>query len=456
MSKSILITHATVFTMDTNNRVLRDTGVYTEGDRIISIGPSELLARQGFRPEITIDGSGKVILPGLIDTHVHLIEAIMRGLVPDDVNLHLWLKEWLWPLQQACDASIGITSAELCIAEMLRTGTTCFLEAQLHSNWGIEGMARAVLDSGIRGNLSKMVIDTPSYDPTGGASHPFAEDKGHSINTFRNLHRELNGKGEGRLGIWLGVNNPRACSDDLGRELNQVAIDHNTGLTMHVAETKVDLDNMSARGTTPGKWLEKTGLAGQMRVFAHGVWLTEQDISILEKSGASVAHCPSSNMKLGSGVAPVTKMIQSRLNVSLGCDGGPSNDCYDLIREMKTAALLHKVSNLDPRAITATEVLRMASINGAKAIGLEKEIGSIEVGKKADLVIIDLHDVRLYPPQGSDSNILYAASGTDVSHVIIDGRFVIEDRKFSTVDEKELLLKTERETDRLLRVAGKT
>ena len=200
--------------------------------------------------------------------------------------------------------------------------------------------------------------------------------------------------------------------------------------------------------------MNQVGLVGRNVVFAHGVWLTEREWQILASKGASVAHCPSSNMKLASGIAKVPEMLEAGVNVGLGCDGGPSNNCYDMVREMKTASLLQKARLLDPLAMRAEAVLEMATINGAKALGLQEDLGSIEVGKKADLILVSLKKPHLTPALNTVSHLVYAAEGPDVETVIIDGKIVMENRSVKTFDEEKVIQEANRRGEKLLERAG--
>ncbi|MBI4257804.1 MAG: amidohydrolase [Thaumarchaeota archaeon] len=447
MARSILVKNATVFTMDSQKRVVQDGALYAEGDKIIKIGKTEEVVKAAESPEYVINGERKALLPGLVDTHTHLVEAIMRGLVPDNVNLASWLREGVWPLQTAVDADIMEASAQLCLLEMLKTGTTSFLEAQLHTRWGIDRAASALAKSGVRGIISKMIMDQPTYE---GTKHPFPEEKDAAIKELRRLHREWNGKADGRIRIGFGINNPRVCSEQLAKEVAEVSKETGCFITMHLGETKADIVDLAKRNTTPGELVTKSGIAQRGAVFAHGVWLSDKDIALLAKAGASVAHCPSSNMKLASGIAPVPKMLKARLNVGLGCDGGPSNDCYDMFREMKTASLLHKVAALDPTIISSIEVLAMATINGAKALGVQDQLGSIEKGKKADFVLVDLKKPHFFPLQGVSSDLVYSAHGYDVSHVVVDGNVLVEDRQVKSMSEESVLNEVSRQAQRML------
>jgi cytosine/adenosine deaminase-related metal-dependent hydrolase len=224
---------------------------------------------------------------------------------------------------------------------------------------------------------------------------------------------------------------------------------------MHLSEVQEDVRYTNREfGMMPAEFMDQVGLVGSNVVFAHGVWLTEKEWAILARKGASVAHCPSSNMKLSSGIAKVPEMMQAGVNVGIGCDGGPSNNSYDMIREMKTASLLQKARTLDPLTMSAETVLEMATLNGAKALGLADRIGSIEPGKRADIIIVSMHKPHLTPAFNPVSHIAYAALGTDVETTIIDGKIVMENRQVKTLDEREVIAAANERAVKLLDRAG--
>ena len=220
--------------------------------------------------------------------------------------------------------------------------------------------------------------------------------------------------------------------------------EYDTGVTMHLAEVREDIEYFKSRGTKPGRFVHELGLTGPKSVFVHCVWLDDDDISLFAKTNTSVSHNPSSNSKLASGVAPVAKMLRAGVNVCLRTDGGPSNDSYDMVREMKLALLLQKLVTGDPSALTITDVLRMATINGAKALGLDHMLGSLEPGKRADLVIFDFKKPHLTPSLVYESNLVYSASGLDVEYVIIDGKMVVDKGRVTTLDEEDILSRARR------------
>jgi cytosine/adenosine deaminase-related metal-dependent hydrolase len=262
------------------------------------------------------------------------------------------------------------------------------------------------------------------------------------------MYRKWDGK-EGRVWVWLSPRTPGACSDSLYKELSELKEEYDVGLTMHLAEVKEDIEYFRSRGTTPAKFVKQLGLVGPKTVYVHCVWFEDEDIEIFAKTGTSISHNPSSNAKLGSGIAPISKMVRKGVNVTIGTDGGPSNDDYDMIREMKMALLLQKVRELDPTNLELSTVLRMATINGARALGLERELGSLEVGKKADFIVIDIRKPHLTPTISPLSNLIYSGTGMDVKDVVVDGRFIKKDGKVLSLNEEEVLERAEEHARRL-------
>jgi cytosine/adenosine deaminase-related metal-dependent hydrolase len=440
--------------MDSQRRVITDGAVLIDGSRIVKVGKSSEV-KSVSRAEFEIDAKGMAILPGLIDTHVHLAQALIRGCA-DDTSLIDWLQKFVWPLQGNFEAEDGKASAELCMLEMIKSGTTTFLESLLHERYGLDGIAESVLHAGMRGILSKTVMGLPGYGSQGSIMHPgMVEDGETCLRQVEDHFKRWNGRADGRIRIWYGARSLGGCSRELYQRIGQDARRLGTGITMHLNEVQEDARySRKEFGKLPGEFVDEVGLLDSRMVFAHGVWLTEREWQIFSKKGASVAHCPSSNMKLASGIAPVVEMKRAGVNVSLGCDGGPSNNCYDMIREMKTASLLQKARLLDPLVTDAEYVLEMATINGAKALGMYNEIGSLEVGKKADLVLVALRKPHLIPAFNPISQLVYAAEGSDVDTVIIDGKVVMQNRALKTLDEDLVLGNATERGAKLLERAG--
>jgi cytosine/adenosine deaminase-related metal-dependent hydrolase len=450
---SIRISGGTIVTVDKQRRVIKDGVILLEDGLIKQVGTSGDKIHGD--PDYKIDARGRVMLPGLVDTHVHLAQALIRGCA-DDTALIDWLQKFVWPLQGNFDAQDGKASAELCMLEMIKSGTTTFLESLLHSRYGLDGIAESLELSGMRGILSKTVMSLPGYGSETSIMHPgMVEDGETCLREVESHFKRWNGRADDRIRVWYGARSLGGCTPELYKQIADGSKRLGTGVTMHLSEVQEDLRYAKKEfGKLPAEFMDEVGLTGSNVVFAHGVWLTQREWAIFAKKGAHVAHCPCSNMKLASGIAPIQEMMSAGMNVGLGCDGGPSNNCYDMIREMKTASLLQKARTLNPLVMKAGTILEMATVNGAKALGLKSEIGSIEVGKKADLIIVNIRKPHLTPSFNPVSNIVYAAEGSDVETSIIDGKIVMENGVVKTLDEEKVLRIANERAPKLLERAG--
>ena len=424
--------------MNAKREIITDGAIATLDDRIVAIGKAQELKERYPDQEIT-DVGGKLIIPGLIDTHVHLAQAMIRGCA-DDMSLIEWLIKRVWVLQGNYTIDDGYTSARLCIAEMLKSGTTTFLESMLAHRYGFDGIAQAVEESGIRACLAGIVMDIGTYATQDNSMHPgLIESRETSLLGVIEAHSKWEGGARGRLHVWFGPRTPGGVTSELYREMSDYAHKYDMGITMHLAEVEADKIYLNEKfGLSPVLYAESVGLLGAKTVLVHMVWLNDADINKLAETATNVSHNPSSNSKLASGVCKVPQMLQRGVNVALGCDGGPSNNDYDMIREMKLAAILHKAVSLDPTIVPAETVLEMATINGAQALGLAHEIGSLEVGKKADLVVLDLDRLHTTPSPNPVSSLVYAATGGEVDTVMVDGRVLVQGGSLLSMSEEEV------------------
>jgi cytosine/adenosine deaminase-related metal-dependent hydrolase len=451
--ESILIEHGVVVTLDTRRRVIRDGALMIEGSRITDVGKTDELHRK-HAPEHVIDASRKLVIPGLIDCHVHLAQALIRGCA-DDVSLLDWLRKYVWPLQGNYDAEDGRVSAKLCMLEMIRSGTTSFIESMTHTRYGFDGIAKALEDSGMRGCLAKTIMDTPAYGRKQMMHEGMIEDGETSLAETINMYDRWNGKANGRIGVWFGPRSLGACSKALYEKIAEEAAKRKAGITMHLCEVKEDLRYARRKfKKSPVAFAKEVGLLTPRTVLAHAVWLTDRDIATLSKTWTSVSHCPSSNTKLASGIARIPEMLKKGVNVALGCDGGPSNNSYDMIREMKLAAYIHKVRLSDPMTMPAETVLEMATSRGARAIGMQDRLGTLEPGKLADIVLVNLDSINMVPNNNHVSDLIYAGCGTDVDTVIVDGQTIMENRKVKTLDEREIIGQARERASALLERTG--
>jgi 5-methylthioadenosine/S-adenosylhomocysteine deaminase len=449
---SLSVEGGTVVTVDRHRRVIQHGCVFIEEGKITFVGKIGEKP-PGLKPEIVIDARGRVVMPGLIDTHVHLAQALIRGCA-DDLSLVDWLQHRVWPLQGSYDESDGLLSSELCMLEMLKSGTTTFLESGLHHRYGVNGIAELTKRVGLRAFLSKMIMDGSGYGDTAGIMPPgMVEERDACLNEAESLFRNWNGVG--RIKVWLAARSLGAVSPGLYREIGEMARRLGTGLTMHLNEVPEDSTySIKQFGKTPVEMMNDLGILGERAVFAHMVWATDREVELLSKSGSSVAHCPSSNAKLASGIARVPEMIKKGVKVGLGCDGAPCNNTYDMLREMRIASLLQKARLLNPAVMPAEQVLEMATINGARALGVDNEVGSIEVGKRADLILIDTNRPSMTPLFDPVSAVVYGATGEDVETVMVDGEILMQNRIVSTIDEERVLRQAQSRGMELLERVG--
>lgn len=426
----ILIKDGYVITMDPERRVLEHGSVAIEGDRIVAVGKD---IRE--RAEVLVDAQGKAVLPGLINAHTHLSMTLLRG-VADDMSLMEWLETRIWPIEKHLTAADCYVGALLGCLEMIKSGTTCFADQYFY----MEDVARAVEEAGIRGVLSYGIIELD--DPKRRESELRAGEK---------LIKECHGKANGRVLTMFGPHAAYTCSPECLAQVKELAGKYGIGIHTHIAETEEEVGKiMKKYGKRPLEHLDAIEFLGPEVLAAHCVCLTEQEIGVIRDRGVKPVHNPVSNMKTASGVAPVPEMLAAGIPVALGTDGAASNNSLDMFNEMKFAALLNKVHKLDPTAVPAQAVLEMATINGAIALGLEKEIGSLEVGKKADLVLIDLKKPHLAPLHNVVSHLVYSAVGSDVDTVIVDGRILMRGRKVLTLEEDRVLENVQKVSDDLL------
>ena len=374
-----------------------------------------------------IDAEGKILLPGLINTHTHLSMTLFRGLA-DDMSLDSWLNDHIWPMEANLNGEYCYIGALLGAIELIKSGTTTFSDMYFY----MEDVARAVDDAGIRAVLSYGMIDFAD-----------AERREAEIKENLALYNACNGMADGRIKVFLGPHSPYTASEELLVKVRELADEYNIGIHIHVSETQKEInDSLDEKGLRPFEYLEKIGFLGPDVVAAHCVWLSDEEIDIIKKHDVKVSHNPCSNMKLASGVSPVSKLIEKGVCVSIGTDGASSNNNLDLIEELKTASLLQKVSTLDPKVLNSDESIEMATIKGAEALGLSDEIGSIEVGKKADIILIDTNAANMTPDSSSlSSNVIYSANGSNVDTTICNGKILMENKKLTALDEDEIYAK---------------
>ena len=422
-----LFQNATVLTMCDERPVLQNGFVGVAGGKVVYVGetaPEEPAVR-------TIDCRGKFLLPGLVNAHAHTAMCLMRGYA-DDYTLQTWLYEKVFPVEARLDERAILAGARLGFAEMLRTGTTSASDMYFRE----PAVAALALECGMRVSLSNAVLafDEATYDP----------EKDRAIQETRALIRDFHGAGNGRIRADAAIHAEYTSYPAVWRYVTDIARENGLVLQVHVSETKKEHEEcLARRGVTPTRALYDAGVFEAKVLAAHGVWLSDEDMDIFAEAGASVAHCPVSNLKLGSGIARLAEMKRHGMNVALGTDGCCSNNTHDLFEEVKLAALLQKGVSGDPTCVTAYESLKMATVGGAKAQGRENEIGRIAEGFDADLILIDVDSPILRPVYDPISTTVYSATGRDVCLTMVQGHILYENGQFTTIDVEQAMHEVE-------------
>jgi 5-methylthioadenosine/S-adenosylhomocysteine deaminase len=435
MSESLIIKNALVATLNDQNHIFEGS-VLVEGGIITALGES-LPARA----DEVIDARGRALLPGFVQTHIHLCQTLFRG-AADDLALIDWLKKRVWPMEAAHSADSVYASARLGVAELIRGGTTCALTMEtVHHT---EQVFRAVEESGFRATIGKCMMDKGDEVP--GQLRETTDD---SIKESLALIERWNGRAGGRIRPCFAPRFAVSCTRELLERVAELSREHGVMVHTHASENKDEIEMVEREtGRRNIEYLSDVGLAAPHVLLAHCVHLSDSELEILRATGTHVAHCPSSNLKLGSGLARVTEMIERGISVSLGADGAACNNRLDMFTEMRMAALIQKALR-GPQALPALTALRMATVEGARAIGLGEEIGSVEAGKRADLILVNLDDFHMTPRPDLVSTIVYAAEASDVDTVIIDGRIVMRERRLTTLDERAVIQQARDEAVRM-------
>ena len=440
MNESILIRNGTIVTMDTKGSIAQGD-LLIRGGRIAGIGEGI-----GADADDTIDARDCSVLPGFIQTHIHLCQTLFRG-AADDLSLIDWLKNRVWPMEAAHTKESIRASAHLGIAELIKGGTTCALtmETVRHT----EEVLRVVDESGFRATVGKCMMDKGDDVPR--ALH---EETAASIRESVALIEQWHGRGNGRIRCCFAPRFAISCTRELLSEVSELARKHKVMIHTHSSENKNECEIVEAEtGRRNVAYLDSLGISGAHVLLAHCIHLDTEEMETLSRTKTNVAHCPSSNLKLGSGLARVAEMLARKIPVSLGADGAACNNRLDMFTEMRTAALLQKLAH-GPEVLSAAQVLRMATIDGARALGLENEIGSLEVGKRADVIVVDLNQLHSSPKPDVISSLVYSAQPADVRATIIDGRIVMRDGKLSALNEGDVIVDANREASALAKRAG--
>ncbi|MBI1963900.1 MAG: amidohydrolase family protein, partial [Candidatus Rokubacteria bacterium] len=431
----ILVEHATVVTLDPERRILRDGSVLVDGRDILQVGPAREV-RPPRAPDRVIDGRRRVVLPGFVDTHVHLSEHLNRGLLLDDIPVDRYLPDWLLPLYSVMTPEEEQASALLACVEMIRTGTTTFCEAG--TLFDVAAVADAVEQVGMRAILGRW-----TWDLAGGPGR-MRQTTAEALGATEAMLAVVNGRAQGRIGAWPLLLGLGTCSAELMRGARALADRHGLGWgMMHFAShpTRKTAD------TIPLAELDALGLLAPNCKLAHMVYVDDDDIRLLARRGVKVSHCPTAGLKHTKGLAAhgrFVEMLAAGVPVSLGGDSGNGSNHFDMLRLMYLVATVYKDARLDVGVMPPEQVLEMATLRGAEALLLDRAIGSIEPGKRADLVLYDLDVPEWRPLLNPVNNLVYAATGASVRTVLIDGRVVLDDGRLTTLDETALYERVER------------
>lgn len=413
--------------MDANRQVIK-SDILIEDNRITKMGKINI---DHIEINKVIDATNKVVIPGLIQTHIHLCQTLFRGQA-DDLELLDWLSHRIWPLEGAHDEESIYYSAMLGCGEMFKGGTTAIIDMETvnHTNEAFQ----AIKDNGMRAIAGKVMMDHGADVP-----NTLMEKTEESIAESIDLLERWHNKENGRIQYCFSPRFVVSCTERLLTQVRDLARQYQVKIHTHASENKNEIKLVEReRGMRNVAYLEKLGLTGPDLILAHCIWLDDEEIEILARSKTKVAHCPSCNLKIASGIAKIPQLLERGVNVSIGADGAPANNNLDQFVEMRTAALIQKPLH-GPTVMPAPLVFELATLGGAKAMGLEDEIGSIEVGKKADMAILELDNFHTWPNYNVDiySQLVYQAKSSDVITTIVDGRIVMEDQKLTTIDENE-------------------
>lgn len=412
---NILIKGANVLQPDYTTDIM---DIAIEGDTIAAVGN----VPENFVADHVIEGCDHFAVPGFVNAHTHASMTLLRSYA-DDMELMNWLNNKIWPQEAKLQKNDIAVGAQLALVEMVRTGTTAY--ADMYGPW-MDAVADATIEAGLRGILARGAI---GFMP--GAMETLEDN----VELFKNYH----GAGDGLITVLMGVHAPYTCPPDFCRAAARLSVENGINVHIHMSETQAEIKEIGEKyGKRPFKYIEDTGLFARPSIAAHCVWLDEEDISIMQAHQVTPVHNPGSNMKLASGVAPVPKLLQNGIKVALGTDGASSNNNLDMLEEVRLAAMLHKVNELDPLAVPAAEALRMGTEYGARALWLDK-VGKIQPGYKADIVLYDMRRPEWCPRHDLVSLLVYSASSASADTMVCNGRIIMEKGELKTLDEEKII-----------------
>lgn len=426
---NILIKDAEALVLKQDQFAVEKQDLYIVGDRIAGVG----MAPAGFSADKVLLAADKLVIPGLINAHTHSYMSVFRN-VADDMAFDDWLFGHILPLEDKLTKEDIYWGTLLGCMEMIQTGTTCFADM----NIDIAPVLRGAEESGIRAVLSRGLVGE-------------GENEGGRARLQENLDAYLNCKNE-KITFMLGPHAPYSCDPAYLKTVMRAAEQYGLRIHIHLSESEKEVADVREQyGCTPIELMDQIGLFQYPTLAAHCVYATEHDIQIMAEKGVTVATNPKSNLKLANGVAPVLEMQRRGVNVAIGTDGAASNNTLNMFGEMNLLSLLHKGLSHDPMALKADDVLRFATVNGAKAVGLEREIGAVEVGMKADLAILDMHTTQFYPRNNTRGALVYAANGSEVETVLVNGDILMENRELKTLDAERVYYECEKVRERIMK-----
>ncbi|MEM3704043.1 MAG: amidohydrolase, partial [Candidatus Bathyarchaeia archaeon] len=432
LEKVDILIHGCAILPMNNKEVIADGAIVIKNGEIIFVGKRTAVGN--VRAEKQINAKGKVALPGLVNSHTHVSMTLFRGLAEDKL-LNVWLKDVIWPLEAKLTSDEIRAGALLGCLEMIKSGTTCFADMYFHE----EVVAEAVKESGLRAVLAEGIIE---------AGNKALGEK--MLENSVKFAEKFEGYAEGRVRVMLGPHAAYSCSPELLVKVRKKAEKLKIGIHTHLAESKEIFKDSEDNSCSEVEFLNRLDFFKGHFLAAHCINLSKRDMRILAEHHVNVAYVPVANMKLGLGAARIRELASLNINVALGTDGPASNNTLDILETMKVGALLQKLIYLNPEVLPAYDVLKMATINGAKALGLESSIGSLEKGKKADIILINLSKPHLKPLHDIYATIVYSARGSDVDTVIVDGKILMENRLVKTLKEEKVVENAEKHATDLL------
>lgn len=441
--KQIYIKNAFIITMDKESKVYQSGGILIEEDRIIGVGN---IHESRIKPDAEIvDGKDKLVMPGLINTHVHTSQQLGRGL-GDDVNLLTWLHDRIWPYESSLTEEDSYVSTLLCNLELIKSGVTAFAEP---GGQFVHSMAKAVSETGIRGMLAKSVMDSGE-----GLPQPWQKTTREELDIQEETIKNIHNSADGRIKGWFGIRTIFNASDELIIRTKELADKYGVGVHMHVAEIREEVEfAKETRGNTTVKHLNNLGVLDKNFLAVHTVWLTDEEIGMFRDKEVKVSHNPAAAMRV-LGFAKIPLMLKEGICVTIGTDGAPCNNRMNMIDEMWLTSLIHKGWRLDPTVVKAQDVISMATCHGAEAILDQENLGSLEIGKKADLIIINPNTVDMLPLHDIIANVVTSMHSNNVESMICDGKWIMKDRNILTVDEDAIIHEAKERAQAIYKRAG--